>query len=182
VQTRYAQVVRNDEDAIRFAPDQYPPPPLVDDNPQSYPEVTLLQHLDALVTRTWREAVSAALTPKLVGPLRHLWDRRAVVQIEVTFPSTKRCWHVGAWHPELQVVSGEHADPDYRFCYIASQVYALVRGEPITTPRAAAYRRPGPPAPGRLTPLDPFRLHDTDEYLVVDDDPVWHPLRILWAG
>jgi hypothetical protein len=177
--TRVAETLADDEHLIEFAPT--PAPPLVDDNPRSFPEDIMRAHLEVILGEHWPAALKERLTPRFDGPWRHLWSRRATVQVEAVFPSgAERAWHIAAWHPEVRVAAGPHPAPDYVWRYIASQIYAGVRGEPIANGRFHARRRTAEAGAGfRLAALDPFRLNDLDGYFVVDNDLPWHPLIVL---
>lgn len=181
----YASMVEDDEARRRFDPVGHPPPPLVDENPDGTPQVALDELTDEIFERLL-PALSEARHHSVRGPMRTLVDRRAVVEITIVSPKGARTMHVRRWFPEVELVVGAHADPDYTFGYLASKLFRYLYRGIFEEPMCAARRRANPPeshalpeAPYRLTTLDPARLHDRDLYMVVDDRWNWSILSIL---
>lgn len=179
VDTPYAQTVAMDEERVSFDPQHHPVPPHTDPNPRGYPDALLRQVVDQVVEHAFAEAFTRALTWSLQGPLRTLWDRRAVLQMDVAFPNHHQSWHLTRWAP-AQWQRGPATQPDYVWKYRASDAVALVRGEPVR-PVVRAHRRQGPALDGRLGALDPARLHGADVYQVVDESFEWNPLGLLFS-
>jgi hypothetical protein len=99
------------------------------------------------------------------------------------FPDGIRSWHVARWTPDLELVHSPHEDPDYRFRYVASELYDLMRGQSVALPRGQSFRRQTSDeetsGPFRFSALDPLRLQGLDPYFSVDDCASWNPLELL---
>ncbi|MEW5848715.1 MAG: MBL fold metallo-hydrolase [Myxococcota bacterium] len=177
--SRWARTVELDEDRVAFDPEGHPAPPLVDENSHRYREPVMRDAITTLMEEHFPRAMRNTLTWRTTGPLRTLWDRRAALQVDVVFPSTTESWHVAQWSP-FTLERGAHPDADYTFQYVASQIHGYARGNWRQTPRVVARRRRGI-AKGafRFSALDPARLHDVDQYLVVDETFEWNPLALL---
>ena len=139
--------------------------------------------ISALVDERLVQRLNQQLGLTCIGPLRTLWDRRAVVQIEIVTPSKQLSWHVDGWEPQLTLQASPHPDPDYIFRYVASQIYAFMQEEGTELPHCFAYRRHPSSRestrPFRFSALDPARLHGVDLYHVVDETYEWNPLAVL---
>jgi L-ascorbate metabolism protein UlaG (beta-lactamase superfamily) len=181
-QTPYAETLQDDTDLIRFAPREHPPPAPADPNVEGLPEDDLAARVENLM-RDLEQRMRARLTDDRTGPLRTLWDRRAVLQIDVVLPSGARSWHLADWRAPALWRPGAHADPDYLFRYVASELVRMFDGRSSAPPTIHALRRATRPRrPGerfRFGTLDPARLHGDDLYWVVDEEFVWNPLLLL---
>ena len=184
-QTPYAQTLAEDTHRLIFDPGSNPPPPLIDTNPKQYDTHWMREKIQALMSEGLTKQINSSLNPNLKGPLRTLWDRRAIFQIEFVFPQGEEIWHVKQWHPHFELLHHAHPDPDYRFRYIASEVTGYINGD-LTLEQCnnlRAYRRKGHSrkADGtfRLSSLDPGRLFGEDLYNVVDATFIWHPLNLF---
>jgi L-ascorbate metabolism protein UlaG (beta-lactamase superfamily) len=173
----YAHTLARDEDRVAFAPHSHPAPSMVDHNPRGFSEDTMRAVITPLLEKTLNTVLGGALVPGLTGPLRTLWNRRAILQMEVFFPSGKKAWHIPAWSPKPTVVAGEHPEPDYTWRYLASDLHTLVQGQWVQ-PTVQAVRRKHR-VEGRLDTLEPGRLHGVDIYHVVDETFEWNPLALL---
>lgn len=177
-QSRWARTVAMDEHLTDFDPDHHPPPALVDLDPPGFGKAGLRQGVAALMEQSLPEVLERLLTWDLVGPLRTLWDRRSVLQMDVVFPGDEvRSWQLAGWDRPLRVRRGGSRKADYTWRYIASQLLAYAAGRPYGR-TVQAFRRDGG-VPGRLDTLDPARLHDVDLYRVVDEDFAFNPLALL---
>jgi hypothetical protein len=139
--------------------------------------------LNHLFTHQLKNGLNSMLTPSLTGPLRTLWDRRSSIEIGVTFPHTKLCWHIADWHPQISVRGGQLSQADYRFEYVASELFGYIQGQfnVRRDGQVRAYRQNR--ACGEnlnnkfsFSALDPGRLFGEDLYNVVDATFHWHPL------
>ncbi len=143
------------------------------------------ESIQALMFKGLTEQINSILDSNLKGPLRTLWDRRAILQLEFVFPQSEEIWHVNQWHPNFELLQEPHPDPDYRFRYIASEVAGYINGD-LTLEQCnnlRAYRRKGysrkEDGAFRLSSLDPGRLFGEDLYNVVDATFTWHPLNLF---
>ncbi|MBI5494331.1 MAG: MBL fold metallo-hydrolase [Deltaproteobacteria bacterium] len=176
--TPYARTVDMDEYRTEFDPERHAPPALHDPNIHAHPEGAMDDAVERVMAETVPAALAQLLDWRLKGPLRRLWDRRAIFQVDIVFPSGTRSWHVAAWNP-LRFPAGAHGAPDYTWSYRASEIYGLLRGEPVEPTVMARRRRDGAAYHGRLGVLDPARLHGVDLNLVVDETFDWNPLGAL---
>ncbi len=177
--TPYASTVDDDTHLTRFAPDT-PMPEVVDDNPTRFPERELTRGLEHIIVRVWPQRATELLAQGVGGPLRTLQARRAVLDIEVVFPSAHRRYRLTSWAPRLEVqeVVADDEGADYVFTYIASQVYAVAVGRPYQAPEILA-RRSRAARAGGLLPIDPARLAGVDAYSTTDENFGWSPLDVL---
>jgi L-ascorbate metabolism protein UlaG (beta-lactamase superfamily) len=180
-----ARTLQDDTHRIHFDPVAHPAPPLVDTNPLQFSEEAMAATLAHVMEEVLPTQLNAQLTPRLTGPLRTLWDRRASLQLEVVFPGSEQRWHVSSWSPRATLQAGAHSDPDYAFRYIASEIYGHLQGRfNIQEQGSLRARRRAPSAPNageafRFSSLDPARLFGEDLYNVVDATFFWHPLHLL---
>ena len=183
VETPYATTLTDDTHLIEFHPEKAPPPPLVDLNSNEYDPKEMEQLLDELFTKGLKERLNTLLDPSLTGPLRTLWDRRATLQLSITFPENERSWHIHSWHPELNITQGAHPEPDYTFQYVASELVGYIKGHfnirgqgQMRAFRHPKGKRTHTSQEFRFSALDPGRLFGEDLYDVVDATFHWHPL------
>jgi len=181
----YAEVVEHDEDRRRFAPDDHPPPALVDDNRENVDEAVLEAGVNAILEALGPRIEEARHWSRR-GPIRTLFDRRAVLQLHIALPSRTASYYLERWAPDVVFKEGVHPDPDYVFGYIASKLHRYVERGVYEEPMCYAFRRKNvpettalPERPYRPTTLDPGRLNGYDLYTVVDDRWSWSLLSLL---
>ena len=143
------------------------------------------ERINALMEQALIEQTNSVLNSALRGPLRTLWDRRAVFQLEFVFPEAEKVWHVKQWHPAFSLEEGSHPDPDYRFRYVASEIVGYMNQD-LTREQCNqlhALRRKGHARNSdgtfRFSSLNPGRLFGEDLYHVVDATFTWHPLNLF---
>jgi hypothetical protein len=176
-----ARVTRDDEHSTRrFAPDEFPAPPLADTNRWNYSDDERAHAVDEVIGDL-RRALARTSQVELLGPLRTLIDRRAAVQLDVALGDEVHSWHIARWLPAGELAGGAHPAPDYRFGYEAGKICHFLRTGDVDEPPCRAERRVGydDEGPFRLRALDPARLHGRDEYFIVDERLDWHLLLAL---
>jgi hypothetical protein len=180
--TPFAETLDPDTSEIGFAPQSDAIPPWSDFNPQRFSARALQGCVCQAMESLWPAAATRALREGCAGPLRRLFDRRAILQIEVATPQGPLTWHVARWHPDVGLVAGAHADPDYVYQFIGSELLAYATTTHGAPPRVRARRRRSASTlDGRfaLGALDPARLSGLDPVLSVDETYDWHPLELL---
>lgn len=181
VQTPYATLAPEPPPSLSFEPELHPPPPMV------HPPRDAAKLEDAAHTAiaAMNRYLKEHLTPTLRGPLRTLWDRRAILQIDIAFPSHTASWKLTRWYPQAKFEPGmveRPGGPDYRFAYRASDIADFWDGQldlGKADLRIYRRRRHDPADTFRLCALDPGRLNGEDLYYVVDASLEWTPLSVL---
>ena len=182
VATGYAHVLDHDTQLIAHDP-AAAIPPLTDPGAPGLAANLIDHHVSQLVGHELPRALEALKHPRLSGPLRRLWDRRARLEVEVVTPTTTLVWHLVRWMPEVEWAAGASPEPDYTFTYVGSELVRALTGQLALADvqlRAVRHRRSEMPgSPFRLQPLDPARLHGVDVYESVDEIYGWSPLMAL---